>query len=125
MIARIRQSNPDVRIILLSGFVEPLGLTAENTGADVVISKSANEPAHLARAAKRLLQQRRGLLPHQSSPNLAGSFQVIFDPRVPPESVTDLLSALADLYRGCGGVGLKIEFDTEEVPAPERLRARA
>jgi CheY-like chemotaxis protein len=55
MIARIRQIDPHARIVLLSGFVEPLGLTEENTGADSVISKSANEPGHLARAVKRLV----------------------------------------------------------------------
>ncbi len=58
MIALIRQTNPDARIVLLSGFVEPLGLTEENTGADSVISKSANEPGHLTRAVKRLLNAR-------------------------------------------------------------------
>jgi CheY-like chemotaxis protein len=55
LIARIRQTNPNARIVLLSGFVEPLGLTEENTGADSVVSKSANEPGHLTRAVKRLL----------------------------------------------------------------------
>jgi CheY-like chemotaxis protein len=55
MIACIRRRDPHARVVLLSGFVEPLGLTAENTGADSVISKSANEPGHLARAVKRLL----------------------------------------------------------------------
>jgi CheY-like chemotaxis protein len=55
MIAHIRQTNPNARIVLLSGFVEPLGLTEENTGADSVIAKSANEPGHLLRAVKRLL----------------------------------------------------------------------
>jgi CheY-like chemotaxis protein len=55
LIARIRQINPNARIVLLSGFVEPLGLTEENTGADAVIAKSANEPGHLTRAVKRLL----------------------------------------------------------------------
>ena len=55
MIACIRRSDPNARIVLLSGFVEPLGLTEENTGADSVISKSANEPGHLARAVKRLV----------------------------------------------------------------------
>jgi two-component system copper resistance phosphate regulon response regulator CusR len=55
LIARIRQTNPSTRIVLLSGFVEPLGLTEENTGADSVISKSASEPGHLMRAVKRLL----------------------------------------------------------------------
>ena len=46
---------PNARIVLLSGFVEPLGLTEENTGADTVIAKSANEPGHLTRAVKRLV----------------------------------------------------------------------
>jgi CheY-like chemotaxis protein len=55
LIVRIRQADPDARIVLVSGFVEPLGLTEQNTGADSVIAKSASEPTHLARAVKRLL----------------------------------------------------------------------
>jgi CheY-like chemotaxis protein len=57
LIQRIRKLNPNARIILLSGFVEGLGLTEENTGADVVIAKSSNEPAHLTRWVKRLLNR--------------------------------------------------------------------
>ena len=57
MIAAIRKIDPNARIILLSGFVEPLGLTEDNTGADVVIVKSANEPSHLVRSVKRLMNQ--------------------------------------------------------------------
>ena len=57
LIQRIRKLNPLARIILLSGFVEPLGLTEENTGADAVIAKSSNEPAHLTRWVKRLLNR--------------------------------------------------------------------
>ena len=51
------QADPNARIILLSGFVEPLGLTEQNTGADTVIAKSANEPAHLVRWVKRLVNR--------------------------------------------------------------------
>ena len=54
LIQRIRRRNPNARIILLSGFVEPLGLTEESTGADAVIAKSSSEPAHLLRWVKRL-----------------------------------------------------------------------
>jgi CheY-like chemotaxis protein len=54
LIERIRRSDPLARIVLLSGFVEPFGLTAENTGADAVIAKSASEAAHLLRWVKRL-----------------------------------------------------------------------
>jgi CheY-like chemotaxis protein len=57
VIKRIREQQPHARVILLSGFVEPLGLNEENTGADAVIAKSANEPANLVRAVKRLLNR--------------------------------------------------------------------
>jgi CheY-like chemotaxis protein len=57
LIQRIRLLDPNARIILLSGFVEPLGLTEQNTGADAVIAKSASEPAHLVRTVKRLMNR--------------------------------------------------------------------
>lgn len=56
-IEQLRKHSPAVRIILLSGFVEPLGLTEINTGADVVIAKSSNEAAHLVRWVKRLVNR--------------------------------------------------------------------
>jgi CheY-like chemotaxis protein len=57
LIQRIRNLDPQARVILLSGFVEPLGLTEQNTGADAVITKSSNEPAHLVRSVKRLVNR--------------------------------------------------------------------
>ncbi|HXM41124.1 MAG TPA: response regulator [Bryobacteraceae bacterium] len=57
LIKRIRGAHTGVRIILLSGFVEPLGLTEQSTGADVVIVKSAGEVGQLTRSVKRLLSQ--------------------------------------------------------------------
>ena len=57
MIRRIRERDASARIILLSGFVEPLGLNEQNTGADAVIAKTFGEPAMLARAVRRLLNR--------------------------------------------------------------------
>jgi len=57
LIKRIRSMDAGARIILLSGFVEPLGLSEQTTGADVVIAKSAGEVGHLTRSVKRLLAQ--------------------------------------------------------------------
>jgi CheY-like chemotaxis protein len=54
LIAHLRALKPETPIILLSGFVEPLGLNEDNTGADAVIAKSAGEPATLVRCVKRL-----------------------------------------------------------------------
>lgn len=57
LIQRIRQVKPNTRIILLSGFVDPLGLTEQVTGADVVIAKSSHEPVHLLSWVKRLINR--------------------------------------------------------------------
>jgi CheY-like chemotaxis protein len=57
LIQRIRQLKPNTRIILLSGFVDPLGLTEQVTGADVVIAKSSHEPVHLLSWVKRLINR--------------------------------------------------------------------
>jgi len=57
LIAQIRRVNANARVILLSGFVDPLGLTEANTAADIVLAKSSNEAAHLVRWVKRLVNR--------------------------------------------------------------------
>ncbi|MGH9660247.1 MAG: response regulator [Bryobacteraceae bacterium] len=54
LIRQIRRLRPNTPIILLSGFVEPLGLDERSTDADVVIAKGANEVAHMLRAVSRI-----------------------------------------------------------------------
>lgn len=56
LIAILRSQRPDLPVILISGFVEALGLSERSTGATVVIMKSANEVPQLMRAAGRLLK---------------------------------------------------------------------
>lgn len=58
LIAGLRKVQPDLPVILISGFVDALGLSEENTGADVVIQKSANEVSHLVRSVARLLRKK-------------------------------------------------------------------
>ncbi len=58
LIQKLRTVRPVVPIILISGFVDVLGLDEETTGADVVMMKSANEVTHLVRAVNRLLNRR-------------------------------------------------------------------
>jgi CheY-like chemotaxis protein len=57
LIRILRMRTPAIPIILISGFVDALGLSELNTNADAVIQKSANEVAHLVRAVARLLRQ--------------------------------------------------------------------
>ena len=58
LIERLRKKVPELPIILISGYVDALGLSEQNTNADAVIQKSANEVAHLVRAVARLLRQK-------------------------------------------------------------------
>ncbi len=66
LIARLRVTAPNLPTILLSGFVEPLGLTEESTGASAVISKSAGEVGHLTRTVRSLLASRINRKPASS-----------------------------------------------------------
>lgn len=58
LIAKIREVQPAVPIVLISGFAEALGLTDANTGADIVIQKNYHEITALTRAVERLLNRR-------------------------------------------------------------------
>ena len=55
LIRCVRPLHPALRIIMLSGFVEALGLDEKSTGADIVIAKGPNEISHLLRSVARLL----------------------------------------------------------------------
>ena len=57
LIKRIRTLTPAMPIILISGYAEAMGMTEANTGADAVISKSANEVGALIRVVNRLLRR--------------------------------------------------------------------
>ena len=57
VIAQVRAIQPAIPIILISGMVDALGLNEKNTGADVVIAKSATEVTHMTRAVNRLLKR--------------------------------------------------------------------
>ncbi len=59
LIAQLRQRRTEIPVVLISGFVDALGLDERNTGANMVIMKSANEVAHLVRAVTRLLKSPR------------------------------------------------------------------
>jgi CheY-like chemotaxis protein len=58
LITKLRKLAPELPIILVSGFVDALGLSEASTGADVVIQKSANEVSHLVRSVSRLLRRK-------------------------------------------------------------------
>lgn len=57
LIQRVRSIRPSIPIILISGFVESLGLNEQNTGADVVLQKSQSEVQLMIRAVSRLLRK--------------------------------------------------------------------
>jgi len=44
---------------------------------------------------------------------------IAFDPAVTPEQIEATLTALANYYRACGGVGLSVEFENQEAISEE------
>lgn len=72
LIKKIRGLEAGVPVVLLSGYVEALGLTEATTGADVVLPKGPNEVTHLIRTVSRLLKPgvRKPAGSHRSAPRL-------------------------------------------------------
>lgn len=59
LITKLRAEKPGIPVVMISGFVDALGLTEKNTGANAVIMKSSNEVQHLVRSVARLLKTPR------------------------------------------------------------------
>lgn len=57
-IAKLRTVAEGTPIILLSGYVDALGLNERSTGADVVLMKNALETSHLTHTVSRLLRMK-------------------------------------------------------------------
>jgi CheY-like chemotaxis protein len=69
-IGRLKKQYPNVAVVLISGFTDTLGLNESNTGADVVMQKSAHEVSLLIRSVNRLLRQQK---PGKRPPGSAGA----------------------------------------------------
>jgi CheY-like chemotaxis protein len=68
LIRRIREADAHTGIILLSGFVDCLGLTPRSTGADELINKSNKEVPELLRAIRKLAARPRRRKPGSQGP---------------------------------------------------------
>jgi len=74
VIRKIRQQNERIPIVLLSGYVEALGLTEESTGADIVLTKGPREVQDLLRAIARLTERRASRPPvAEKAPRTGGA----------------------------------------------------
>jgi hypothetical protein len=54
-----------------------------------------------------------------SQPVLENTIEIRFDPLLSSKQIVGVLEALANYYRACGGVGLTVEFETEDVAVRE------
>ena len=75
-ISKLRLVAEGTPIILLSGFVDVLGLSEHTTGADVVLMKSASETSHLTHAVSRLLRMKPIVRPARKKPAEQSTCQV-------------------------------------------------
>ena len=60
VLARIREHNPRIPVVILSGFARKIGLTEEQTGADAILMKGPREDGDLVRAVTRLTRRKPG-----------------------------------------------------------------
>lgn len=58
VLRRIRKQSEHMPVVILSGYVEKLGLTAESTGANAVISKGPQEEQDLIRVIARFTKKK-------------------------------------------------------------------
>lgn len=58
VLRRIRKQSEHIPVVILSGYVEKLGLTAESTGANAVISKGPQEEQDLIRVIARFTKKK-------------------------------------------------------------------
>jgi CheY-like chemotaxis protein len=72
LIRRIRATESPAGIILLSGFIDCLGMTSESTGADELINKSNKEVPELLRAVKKLVTR-----PRRKKPGSQGAAKAV------------------------------------------------
>ena len=59
LISALRRQDPDVPVVLISGFADALGMSEASTGANVVLQKSATEVQQLIRTVNRLLKGKK------------------------------------------------------------------
>ena len=67
LVQQLRKARPCVAVILISAYVEALGLCETSTGADIVIQKSCLEAMHLTRAVARLRRRKPARKPPMSA----------------------------------------------------------
>lgn len=73
LIRRIRNADASTGLILLSGFIDCLGLNTKATGADELINKSNKEIQDLLRAIRRLAVRPRRRKPPDSQRGPGGA----------------------------------------------------
>jgi len=70
-IEQVRGTQEPLKVVLLSGLVETLGLDERSTGADAVVAKGAHEVTRLQRTLHRLTSPRNMRRPPGSQNRLA------------------------------------------------------
>lgn len=55
VVERLRQAAPGLPVVILTGYAEPLALTPESTGADLVLSKGPREQFELVDVVLQLV----------------------------------------------------------------------
>jgi hypothetical protein len=88
---------------------------------------SAKQPAGYTDKRISGLSQPTVLLPktpvtetsQETTAQITSDFEVYFAPNFSPDEVKDILTALADYYRKCGGAGFELDLEPQEATVKE------
>jgi CheY-like chemotaxis protein len=119
------QEKRELTVIVITGTILPLeeeNLCEEHNFLVLRKPFSPEQLAHLIfeRLAERHLSAK--LRSIDDDPGLsAANLSIAFDPRLKPGQITEVLTALADYYRACGGVGFQIEFELDNLIGSDQV----
>lgn len=100
-------------------FFEWSGSNLSNLPTDENFRARIHEVAQEITVALKLLRDSATADPSGTSE----TFDIIFDPELSGYEIKTAFAALADYYRACGGIGLVIEHELEEVQTQEAVNA--
>ena len=119
------QSRPDLVVTVITGTVLPPEEEALCEEHLFPILRKPFNPDDLVkwifeRISERGATATMGDIGKKGSDQSPPTFKMTFDVRLKPEQITGVLTALADYYRACGGVGFQIEFELDSLVGGDR-----
>ena len=104
---------------LLNKRENPIGAIDQQRVVEKLAASKLNAASEISQRNFQESKDARGTAGISDYGVLPENVEITFEPTVSPEQVLATLTALADYYRACGGVGLSAEFESQECVTEE------